>query len=251
MEALIEILKNQIIKIPAIKQYAKKFHVTGINQSIEGLNHVFDFYQNRVDFKNKNVIEIGPGHTHGIACKIKEAGANKISIIDIEKYISDDILKKYNYLDYIIYDGNIMPVKNDEYDLVISYTVFEHLRNPQKTISETFRILKKGGIAVHMIDLCDHMFYGKNFNPDKAFNCLKYNKRIWEMMSYNRSVYVNRLRSSEWVSLHQEAGFKIEKTENIIDNHTKQLFESGKLKYLNKLKPEDRFVSNIILVARK
>lgn len=247
----LEIIKNFSIRIPFVKHYAKKRHITGVNQSEEGIKRIVEMYKRYTDFNGKDVIELGPGHTYGVACKIKEAGANSVSIIDIEKYIQDEVLQKHNYLDYIIYNGNDMPLADGSYDLALSNTVYEHLRNPEKTVSETYRILRKGGVVIHLIDLCDHMFYGTSFVNDKAFNCLRYSRGVWNMMSYNRSIYVNRLRQSEWVSLHERQGFTILQKEITINEHVKDLYKGGSLKYLSKYKPEDRFISSILLVAKK
>jgi ubiquinone/menaquinone biosynthesis C-methylase UbiE len=246
-----EMIKNILIKIPFAKKIAKRNHITGVNQTEEGINKIYETYTKYVGIKNKNVIELGPGHTYGVACKIKEEGANSVSIIDIERYVFEETLQKYPYLNYIIYNGKDMPVHSESMDVALSYTVYEHLRDPEKTVSETYRILKKGGVVVHFIDLCDHMFYGPNWNEDKILNCLRYSKTVWSMMSYNRSVYVNRLRQSEWVSLHKEKGFSIEHIEAATNANIENLFSEGKLKYLLKYKPEDRFISNILLVARK
>lgn len=249
MPVITEIAKNYLIKVPFVKKMAKKRHVTGFNQSAEGIQTIFDTYSRFTGFADKQVIELGPGHTWGVAKKIKEAGAASVSIIDIERYIPDAVMNENPWLNYIIYPGGPMPLPADQFDLVLSYTVYEHLRQPETTIRETFRILKKGGLAIHLIDLGDHMHYG--LDPAKQFNCLRYGKKTWELMSRNRSIYVNRLRVSEWRSLHEKAGFSIVEEIPHIDAYSRELFEKGQLQYLRPLKPEDRFASNLLIVVRK
>jgi SAM-dependent methyltransferase len=251
MAILTEILKNLLIKLPPVKAIAKKRHVTGVNQSDEGIDTIFNLYNKHTDFINKDVIELGPGHTYGVACKIQKSGAKSISIIDIEKYIPDNVLMENSFLNYIIYKGNEMPVAEKSYDVALSYTVYEHLRNPEMTVRETFRILRNGGIAVHLIDLGDHLYYGSKGDPDKVLNCLRYSKRVWNLMSINRSIYVNRLRQSEWIELHKNAGFEIVYAEPIINNHIKNIFENGGVQYLSKFNPADRFASALLLIVRK
>lgn len=249
MPVITEIAKNYLIKLPVIKKMAKRRHVTGFNQSEQGIKTIFDTYAAYTDFAGKQVIELGPGHTWGVAKKMKEAGAADVSIIDIEKYVPDTVLQENPWLNYIIYPGGEMPLPEGGFDLVVSFTVYEHLRQPETTIRETYRILKKGGVAIHLIDLGDHMHYG--LDPAKQFNCLRFGKKTWELMSMNRSIYVNRLRVSDWRKLHQEAGFTIVQQKPLIDEFSKDLFAKGKLQYLSKLSVEDRFASNLLLVVRK
>lgn len=249
MPILTEIAKNYLIKVPFIKKMAKKRHVTGFNQSPEGVQTIFDTYSRFTGFEGKNIIELGPGHTWGPAIKMKEAGAASVSIIDIERYIPDSVLEENPWLNYIIYPGGTMPLPSDHFDLALSYTVYEHLRQPETTIRDTYRILKKGGMAIHLIDLGDHMHFG--LNPAKQFNCLKYGNKTWDLMSWNRSIYVNRIRLTGWRELHRQAGFSIVEEIPYIDEYSRELYEKGQLPYLSPLKPEDRFAYNLLLVVRK
>lgn len=46
-------------------------------------------------------------------------------------------------------DMQKLPYKNNSFDAVISDQVLEHLASPQKAIDESYRVLKKGGLAIH------------------------------------------------------------------------------------------------------
>lgn len=46
-------------------------------------------------------------------------------------------------------DMQNLSFNNDLFDFVISEQVIEHLKNPQKAISESYRVLKRGGIGIH------------------------------------------------------------------------------------------------------
>lgn len=249
MQVIKEIAKNFLIKVPFVKAMAKRNHITGFNQSEDGIKTIFDTYANYTGFTDKHIIELGPGHTWGVAKKMKEAGAASVTVIDIEKYIPDTVLQDQPWLNYVIYPGGKMPVPDEQFDVALSFTVYEHLREPETTIRETFRILKKGGGVIHLIDLGDHMHYG--IDAAKQFNCLRYSRRIWDLMSRNRSIYVNRIRVSGWRQLHLDAGFTIIEEKPQIDEYCKELYKSGKLSYLRKIDPEDRFASSVLLVARK
>ena len=60
------------------------------------------------------------------------------------KYEATDFIDNYNNLDFICNLENI-PKKDEEYDVVLSTEVLEHVENPQKVLQEFFRILKVGG----------------------------------------------------------------------------------------------------------
>lgn len=46
-------------------------------------------------------------------------------------------------------DMQNLPSPNDTFDFVISDQVIEHLENPIRAVNESYRVLKKGGIAIH------------------------------------------------------------------------------------------------------
>lgn len=46
-------------------------------------------------------------------------------------------------------DFQNLPFAKNTFDFVVSDQVLEHLENPKKAISESYRVLKRGGIAVH------------------------------------------------------------------------------------------------------
>jgi len=46
-------------------------------------------------------------------------------------------------------DMQNLPYEDNVFDFVVSDQVFEHLEDPQKAMNESYRVLKKGGIAIH------------------------------------------------------------------------------------------------------
>jgi len=49
---------------------------------------------------------------------------------------------------FVSYDGKILPFDNEEYDLVYSNQVLEHVRFPDIALSEIQRVLKEGGYFI-------------------------------------------------------------------------------------------------------
>ena len=71
-------------------------------------------------------------------------------------------------------DMQNLPFDDSIFDIVISDQVIEHLENPKKAVRESYRVLKKGGIAIHTtcfmlpIHPCPKDFW--RFSPD----CLRW-----------------------------------------------------------------------------
>jgi SAM-dependent methyltransferase len=248
MNILKEVLLNQLIRISLVHRLAKRRHITGLNADGEGVNQVYDLYFGDVDVEGKQILEIGPGHTYEIMEKALNNGAARVTIIDIEKYIADEDVRK-NGINYVIYGGNRMPFERDTFDIVCSHTVFEHLRNPSVTVSEVYRVLKAGGIGIHLIDLQDHFFIGGD-NPN-IFNCLRYSDAVWNAMTYNRSTYVNRLRYSDWIQLFESTGFKVEKADRSVSTCIKELYDGNNIPYLGHLAEVDATTSWVTIFSRK
>lgn len=57
-------------------------------------------------------------------------------------------------------DMQRLPYENESFDCVISDQVIEHLENPEQALSETYRVLKKGGVAVHTTCFINYVHYG-------------------------------------------------------------------------------------------
>ncbi|MEO5954652.1 MAG: methyltransferase domain-containing protein [Nitrospiraceae bacterium] len=139
---------------------------------------------------------------------------------------------------YVVYEGKEMPLTTESVDLIFSYTALEHTRYPSVTVQECFKILRPGGMLVSVIDLGDHSFYGKNkTHPDRVFDCLQYPEWLWNLMRWNRSSYVNRLRQSDWIRVFAEAGFVTRAHEATVSDHTVRLF--SQLRYLHKYQYDD------------
>lgn len=72
-----------------------------------------------------------------------------ISGIDDIKFLIDRENSKIVDAHYPDVDMERLPYKDECFDCVISDQVIEHLENPGKAIDESYRVLKKGGTAIH------------------------------------------------------------------------------------------------------
>ncbi|MGG7666668.1 class I SAM-dependent methyltransferase [Dyadobacter sp. BHUBP1] len=247
---LSEILKNHLIQFPFVQKISSLInHTTGLNgQNSEALQSTFNDYNSVTDVKGCSILELGPGHTYQLMELALQKGATRAVIADIIKYLDDQIIEKTG-IDYIIYDGGTIPLDARTFDLIWSHTVYEHLRYPKVTVDETFRLLRPGGVALHHIDLRDHLVLDEN-NPD-TFNNLQYSQELFKKMTWNRSIYVNRLRMSEWVRLHEQAGFKVEILKTWESPAVQKKYRKKAIAYLQKYSETDAITSQIFIKATK
>jgi ubiquinone/menaquinone biosynthesis C-methylase UbiE len=244
-----EIVLNKLITIPLIRKWARKVNNrTGMNGDAETVAQTYGLYTRFADVKGKAVLELGPGHTWQCVEMALQNGAVSADIADIELQIPKDVLDKSAFK-FTLYNGTKLPYANESFDLVWSHTVYEHLRHPSTTVAETWRVLRPGGIAVHWIDLRDH-FVLDNDNPN-VFNMLQYKEDTWKRMTWNRSTYVNRLRYSQWINLHEASQFNVLHTEKEVSRAIGGEMAQGRLAYLNRYSNEDATTAQMLLVAQK
>jgi SAM-dependent methyltransferase len=89
-------------------------------------------------------------------------------------------------------------------DFCWSQAVLEHVRRHEfmALLREMRRVLRRGGVASHRVDLRDHLG-GK-------LNNLRFSEPVWEGRLFSESgFYTNRLRYSEIVAMCRDAGFSV------------------------------------------
>jgi len=99
------------------------------------------------DFKNKKILDLGCGRGDFLL----ECHKEKIDVIGIDinpNYIkiSKEKIKGNGFEPNIIQGrGEELPFEDNYFDFVNCVDVLEHTQNPQKVLSEIYRVLKKGG----------------------------------------------------------------------------------------------------------
>ena len=107
---------------------------------------------------------------------------------------------------WVAYDGQTIPLPAATIDVVVSYSVLEHVREPGRVLAEVRRLLTPTGGTWHAIDLRDHYRLGPG---EDWLSMLRHSNRAWELMTSNRSNWVNRLRATQWRTLFAAAGFHV------------------------------------------
>lgn len=249
MRIPLEIAQNFLMRFETIAALARRRHSTGVNADPIKTREVFELYVRFSPVSGKDILELGPGHTLEVLAQAKANGANSCTAIDIVDYRSPDQTDNEG-VTFIRYDGRTIPLASASCDLIWSHTAFEHLRYPSQTVEECFRVLRPGGSLIALIDLGDHAFYGAmRSQPDKMFDCLRYREWLWNLLRWNRSSYVNRLRQSEWLDLLDREGFRIREKETAVCGDTVRLLPS--LTYLHQYHYEDAVTSLLTVCCDK
>jgi SAM-dependent methyltransferase len=244
-----EVLHNLLMGLQPVAKFAQRFHSTGLNADSVRANRVFDLYSRFVSVQGKDILEIGPGHTLEVLERARTEGARSCTAIDVVDYRLPKQAKERS-ITCVVYGGREVPFECDRFDVIWSYTAFEHLRYPALSVKECFRILRPGGCLVAFIDLGDHSFYGKaTAGPDVLFDCLRYPEWLWNLMRWNRSSYVNRLRRSDWLRLFAQAGFVLRAQEATVSEDIARLLPE--LAYLQKYSYDDAVTSILTVCVEK
>lgn len=209
MRVPFEILQNVLMGIPPIAKLAGRYHSTGLDADRALARHVLELYCRFQSIVGKDILEIGPGHTLEVLEEALISGAKSCTAVDVVPYVTAGQAAE-KHIEYRLYDGKLLPFPSGQFDCIWSHTAFEHLRYPEATVTECYRVLRRGGCMVAHIDLGDHTYYRCQPRPPlRLFDCLRYPQWLWTLMRWNRSSYVNRLRKSQWKALFEAAGFVV------------------------------------------
>jgi hypothetical protein len=183
----------------------------------------------------------------------KEIYINSFQSMIIKKHQLHNLILNKNWSEILkpvsIYKGDYLELNldNNKFDFVYSMAVFEHIEEPEKVVEKLYNTLKPGGVSYHNIDLRPHELNKKSpvyilSFSDEEWNFLKTNKNNW--------VYLNRLRSNDWINLFKKFGFDIlsVKTSNFESELTEQDLPNLDRRFQNyKLEDLNHAILNIVV----
>jgi SAM-dependent methyltransferase len=108
----------------------------------------------------------------------------------------------------LVADATSLALPDGSFDLLVSNNTLEHIPGEViRAILRRFRALAAdGAVMSHWIDMTDHyMGFDPSIGP---YNFLKYSSGAWRLFN-NRLHYQNRLRISDYRTLHESAGWRI------------------------------------------
>jgi SAM-dependent methyltransferase len=222
--------------IPGADQWVHSKYFDGINDAANFCGDIFngksilnvgcgemltDFGLLRLKPDSVTGLDISPlpeDHLDNAANKLRKHGIQ----------ISEDYRSK---LKYVQYEGEVFPFSDQQYDLVFSWSAFEHIENVGGVLSEIHRVLKPGGRAFiqvfpwykslygsHLSDWIDEPYFHLNRTDDWVRGQLEAkaaadpeNKDfiLWHMWPGYRSL--NQISPRDFYRSALGAGFRIEK----------------------------------------
>lgn len=180
----------------------------------------------------KTVLELGPGDSvasaviaaaHGARAILVDAGAfvrkGIASYLELSQILTEqglfppDLSGCQNVRDILNCCGaqyqtegltSLRQIDAESVDLIFSQAVLEHVRKGEflETMHECRRILRRGGICSHQIDLRDHLA--------GALNNLRFSDQVWESDFFAKSgFYTNRIQYNQMLKLFDKVGFSV------------------------------------------
>lgn len=88
---------------------------------------------------------------------------------------------------YRLFDGKVIPYKNNVFDAVGSFNVIEHVENVEAFLKESKRVLKKGGYLIvctpNFMSITNSFHYRTTGVVQKIYNLLLYLKKFFSSKS--------------------------------------------------------------------
>jgi SAM-dependent methyltransferase len=119
-----------------------------------------------------------------IAYLLQLAGGNKTlrKVDDVMKIKDGKVEFLKDRIEYLYpRQSHDIPIPDRSVDYVFSHATLEHVADPEKTVPAIHRVLRKGGITAHQIDMRDHA------DSSKPLELLKVNENTWNEQGKTRS----------------------------------------------------------------
>lgn len=141
----------------------------------------------------------------------------------------EDVLGSCGVLYSAPVDTGSLPLEDGSQDAVVSRAVLQCI--PAQVlgdvIRETYRVLKPGGLSVHIVSLHDE--YSEADPSISSVNFLKYPRWFWDAFGNNYMIHINRLRYPYYLELFKESGFEIIGYSTRIDERSLRMLETMKI----------------------
>lgn len=141
----------------------------------------------------REILEVGCGLGF-LAKYLEKEDSFKIIGLDVSEYAIKTARNHTSSSCFLVASAEKLPFKPEMFHCVIALDVVEHLRCPENFVSDTFSVLKNGGIFLLRTPNLDS--YGAKKKGDSSF--------IWM-----DKTHINVKRITEWREILRKGGFSI------------------------------------------
>lgn len=101
-------------------------------------------------FAGKDVLDFGCGYGRLSEMLFRVGMANTVTGVDIVPWALEQARKKVIHGSFVPYDGKVLPFKSDSFDVVLTWTVLQHVppSEVENVAAELSRVIKLGGELV-------------------------------------------------------------------------------------------------------
>lgn len=142
--------------------------------------------------KSNIILDLGCGEGSRLL-KVEGETTAKLFGVDISKTAIKEAKVKLKKANLVVGDLENLPYDKDEFDLIYSFFVFEHLDNPEKVIDEVDRVLKNSG---YFIVVCPN--YGSPNRSSPPFTGSRMNKLINGGISDLMNLFTKKSNTLDW-----------------------------------------------------
>lgn len=183
-------------------------------------NDLIDVLMKKVDKDKKQlkILNIGAGTGDDLEV-LNKYGKNYVIDID-EKALS--VIDNKLCEEKRVADACNLPYDNNYFDVVVSFDVFEHIKNDQKSVNEVYRVLKNDSVLIFTVPAFQFLFsshdkalhHQRRYNKKSIKNILsKFNLKIffWNSLLFfpmatirilkkNSELKVDRIKFTSWLN---------------------------------------------------
>ena len=128
-----------------------------------------------------------------------------------------DMLREMSFEYIAPCDAARVGLPGGTFDLHISRSVLEHIEptSMEAIFNEARRLLRPGGLLVHLVDFSDHSAHSDS--TITSVNFLQFSSTQWDCIAGNRFAYHNRLRVDDYLGLFARLDLKVLLNDSWVD----------------------------------
>jgi SAM-dependent methyltransferase len=121
----------------------------------------------KIDFRGKRVLDLGSGYG-GRTVRFKELGADIAVGLEVRADMAQEgsafSRQRSAEVGFVAGVGEKLPFRNDCFDIITAYDVFEHVERLEPVVEECWRVLKPGGVLYSVFPPFFHPFGGSHLH---------------------------------------------------------------------------------------